>query len=142
MVFKPKLTPLQRQFIRDVYRADRALRPDGKTARRNLRLRLAAMFGVAGATIGRAASNWKQKRKRRRRKVFKPKTTRGPMSLRTHCPAGHEYTAENTIILKKARKDGSIGHKRQCRACKKAWQPKALRVKTRRAQGGSSHAEG
>lgn len=95
------------------------------------------MFGVAHDTIWRAAYNIKP-RKKRRRKVRKIK--RGPaMTERTHCPHGHEYTPANTVILKKARKDGSIGHKRQCKACKKAWRPKATRLKEQRARQGEAN---
>lgn len=52
---------------------------------------------------------------RNRRRRYYAKTVGGvpvPMAERTHCPKGHEYTAENTYVSKK-------GH-RQCRACKRA----------------------
>jgi hypothetical protein len=35
------------------------------------------------------------------------------MAQRTHCPKGHEYTADNTIALK----NGS----RECRQCRSSW---------------------
>jgi hypothetical protein len=98
------------------------------------------MFGVQRSTIHRAAFDIKPKRKPRRRRKRKMKGQR--MMERTHCPQGHEYTPENTNILKKARSDGSIGHKRQCKACKKAWRPKSERLKAQRAQQGTAHAEG
>lgn len=38
-------------------------------------------------------------------------------AARTACDRGHEYTEENTRITRRARKDGSIGIRRDCRAC-------------------------
>jgi hypothetical protein len=40
---------------------------------------------------------------------MKPTNGGMAMSAKTHCPRGHEDTAGNTIILRAARKDGSIG---------------------------------
>jgi len=35
---------------------------------------------------------------------------------KTHCPAGHEYTGENTLVVRRAGSDGLI---RFCRTCKR-----------------------
>lgn len=43
---------------------------------------------------------------------------RGEVANRTHCPRGHEYNFENTLI--KVRRDGG-GTMRQCRACMPRW---------------------
>lgn len=41
-------------------------------------------------------------------------------SRRTHCPKGHEYTPENTLI-KKQKRVGSIGTNRTCRECQRGY---------------------
>lgn len=40
-------------------------------------------------------------------------------SSRTHCPSGHEYTPENTFVvkLKRLKSDGSQAYGRMCREC-------------------------
>jgi hypothetical protein len=57
-------------------------------------------FLLAHLSLGTAATNGRDASAKRR----------FPAQHRTHCPQGHEYTEENTIINRR-------GH-RKCRACK------------------------
>ena len=43
-------------------------------------------------------------------------------AARTHCPQGHEYTEENTIVGTQALRGGGGGPKRTCRTCYNAYQ--------------------
>lgn len=64
LIHEPKLTPMQVQFIRDVYEVDKKLRAaEGRVrSRHGMRKRLSQMFGVSVKTINQVAANqrWKK----------------------------------------------------------------------------------
>lgn len=92
--------------------------------RKGLRRRLAETFKVSTRTINSviAGERWAHLRgKRMPRELLKAGNMGRRMHERTHCPLGHAYDADNTIMLPFTRADGSRGTKRQCRKCKVMW---------------------
>ena len=113
MKYQPtKLTPAQVRWICKVARIDRndRYRAGFKSATYGLHVRLARKFHVSRDTIRKILQGkiWM--------KVAKSLIGK-PMAQRTHCPHGHEYSKENTILLKNPDKPGTF--KRQCRECKR-----------------------
>lgn len=53
-----------------------------------------------------------------RENVLRAPTAAGLNAAKTHCPQGHEYTPENTYMIKPSRTQRHGG--RGCRACRKA----------------------
>ena len=107
-----RLTRLQVRFVRDCY-ALAGLR------KRGLRARLAQAFGVSPKTIWAIAAG--TRRREKQKQYYKPRPRPKPSRTKTHCPRGHELTVENLYLLPFVRKDGTVGHKRQCRTCKWNW---------------------